>query len=65
MLQRNLFTGAATFVVALISFAGAVSAQTCATLPDYAKLKTALVQATKDEASGLNNHMWATIVDRE
>src|SRR6478735_5955159 len=65
MLQRNLFTGAATIVVALTSFAGAASAQTCATLPDYTKLKAALVQATKDETSGLNNHMWATIVDRD
>src|SRR6476469_4363736 len=70
MLQRNLFTGAATFVVALTSFAGAANAQTasaqgCARLPDFAKLKAALVQATKDETSGLNNHMWATIVDRD
>jgi uncharacterized protein GlcG (DUF336 family) len=70
MLQRNLFTGAATFVVALTSFAGAAKAQTasaqgCARLPDFAKLKAALVQATKDETSGLNNHMWATIVDRD
>src|SRR4029078_5152201 len=65
MLQRNLFTGAATFVVALTSFAGAASAQTCAALPDYTKLKAALVQATKDETSGLNNHMWSTTVDRD
>src|SRR5678815_3781578 len=64
MLQRNVFTGAATFVVAL-TFAGIASAQTCATLPSHAKLKAALVQATKDETSGLNNHMWATIVDRD
>lgn len=64
MLQRNVFTGAATFVVAL-TFAGAANAQTCATLPNHAKLKAALVQATKDETSGLNNHMWATIVDRD
>ena len=69
MLQRNLFrnllTGAATFVVALSCNTGTASAQTCATLPTYAKLKAALVQATKDETSGLNNHMWATIVDRD
>jgi len=65
MSQRNLFTGAATFVAALISTAGAASAQTCATLPDHAKLKAALIQATKDETSGLNNHMWGTIVDRD
>jgi uncharacterized protein GlcG (DUF336 family) len=70
MLLRNVFTGAATFVVALTSIAGTASAQTasergCAALPDFAKLKAALVQATKDETSGLNNHMWATIVDRD
>jgi uncharacterized protein GlcG (DUF336 family) len=65
MLQRNLFTGTATLVVALTCIAGSASAQTCATLPSQAKLKAALVQATKDETSGLNNHMWATIVDRD
>jgi uncharacterized protein GlcG (DUF336 family) len=65
MLQRNSLTIAATFVVALTCTAGAANAQTCATLPSYAKLKAALVQATKDETSGLNNHMWATIVDRD
>jgi len=64
MLLRNMF-GAATFVVALTFTAGAASAQTCATLPDHAKLKAALIQATKDETSGLNNHMWGTIVDRD
>jgi uncharacterized protein GlcG (DUF336 family) len=69
MLQRNLFrnllTGPATFLVAITCTAGAASAQTCATLPDHAHLKAALTQATKDETSGLNNHMWATIVDRD
>jgi uncharacterized protein GlcG (DUF336 family) len=62
---RNLLTGPAIFVVALTCTAGAASAQTCAALPDHAKLKAALIQATKDETSGLNNHMWATIVDRD
>lgn len=65
MLLGNLFSGAATLVVAWTCVAGSASAQTCATLPDHAKLKAALVQATKDETSGLNNHMWATIVDRD
>jgi uncharacterized protein GlcG (DUF336 family) len=73
MLQRNfrnLFTGTATAVVALSCSVGIASAQNasvsgCAALPGYAKLKAALVQATKDETSGLNNHMWATIVDRD
>jgi uncharacterized protein GlcG (DUF336 family) len=65
MLQRNVFTGGATFVVALTFIAGSASAQTCATLPAQPALKAALIQATKDETSGLNNHMWATIVDRD
>ena len=65
MLQRNFFIGAATFVVALACTVESADAQTCATLPDYAKLKAALIQATKDEGSGLNNHMWGTIVDRD
>ena len=67
---RNLFTGSATLVVALSCAVGSAHAQTasvtgCAALPNYAKLKAALIQATKDESSGLNNHMWATIVDRD
>ena len=36
----------------------------CASLPNYQALKAALVQAVATETSGLNNHMWATIVDR-
>lgn len=34
-------------------------------LPDYATLKKALDSATSAEASGLNNQMWATVVDRD
>src|ERR1035438_4757224 len=37
----------------------------CASLPKYAELKTALAAATMTESSGLNNQMWATIVDRD
>jgi len=37
----------------------------CRSLPGYAALKTALDQAVADETSGLNLHMWATIVDRD
>jgi hypothetical protein len=36
----------------------------CASLPNHAALKTALDAATATETSGLNNQMWATIVDR-
>jgi uncharacterized protein GlcG (DUF336 family) len=37
----------------------------CRNLPGYSALKTALDQAVSDETSGLNLHMWATIVDRD
>jgi len=37
----------------------------CGNLPHYEELKAAIEKATADETSGLNNHMWATIVDRD
>ena len=37
----------------------------CAGLPSYTALQAALATATKAEMSGLNNQMWATIVDRD
>ena len=37
----------------------------CRSLPSYNQLKAALVAATAAEGSGLNNHMWGTIVDRD
>ena len=37
----------------------------CAGLPGYGALKSALEAATATETSGLNNQMWATIVDRD
>jgi uncharacterized protein GlcG (DUF336 family) len=37
----------------------------CRDLPSYSALKAALEQAVSAEASGLNLHMWATIVDRD
>ncbi len=36
----------------------------CQGLPNYLALKTALTQAVFAESSGLNNQMWATIIDR-
>jgi len=42
-----------------------VEPNACASLPDQSALKAALVVATQTEASGLNNQMWATIVDRD
>jgi len=37
----------------------------CRDLPNYSALKKALDSAVTDETSGLNLHMWATIVDRD
>src|SRR5207253_1370577 len=37
----------------------------CSALPSYSDLKSALASATAAETSGLNNQMWATIVDRD
>ena len=41
-----------------------IDRSSCGRLPDYAALKSALVGAVAQETSGLNLHMWATIVDR-
>jgi uncharacterized protein GlcG (DUF336 family) len=37
----------------------------CNGLPGYSQLKSAITQATQAESSGLNNQMWATIVNRD
>ena len=37
----------------------------CRNLPGQSALKAALITATAAETSGLNNQMWATIVDRD
>ena len=63
MFKGRLFHQAATLLVALTCTAAGALAQ-CASLPNYAALKSALAAATSAETSGLNNQMWATIVDR-
>ena len=76
MLQGMIGRGA--IVAALSCVAAGAGAQTagrgaaqaratngCAALPNHAALKSALDKATADEKSGLNNHMWATVVDRD
>ncbi len=37
----------------------------CSSLPDFATLREALMQAVLAEQTGLDLHMWATIVDRD
>ena len=41
------------------------NSNSCHSLPNYSALKSALALATSAEMSGLNNQMWATIVDRD
>jgi uncharacterized protein GlcG (DUF336 family) len=69
-MERKLVFSRAAGVLALAGFSlGAINAQTqdnsCANLPDNTTLKSALVAAVNTETSGLNNNMWATIVDRD
>jgi uncharacterized protein GlcG (DUF336 family) len=58
-----------TLLALTCSTFGVISAQTqdngCGSLPDYAALKAALATAVSAESSGLNNQMWATLVDRD
>jgi len=56
-------------LVGILALAAAAPAATadgvCQGLPTQAQLKTALAAAVSAETSGLNNHMWATIVNRD
>ena len=70
MFCRQVFTTAFITVAAFSFTAGIALAQsgttnTCSSLPHHGTLKAALDKATAEEKSGLNNHMWATIVDRD
>ena len=64
---------AVTIAVALTCSTAGVMAQAqpsfsqsgCGNLPGYSALKAALAMAVSTETSGLNNQMWATIVDRD
>jgi len=55
----------------LLSFSASVSAQTgvgCSGVPDYPKLKSALISAVKQGENangGLGNQMWAAVVNRD
>jgi uncharacterized protein GlcG (DUF336 family) len=74
MTIRRAMTMAATLCVAAMGTTAVLSAAPdddghgnngCGSLPGYTQLKTAIVAATAAESSGLNNQMWATIVDRD
>src|SRR5205809_2180222 len=64
--------GAVILVAVAGAFAGGSTTQNiedqgsaCANLPNFSSLKNALTAATATETSGLNNQMWATIVNRD
>ena len=67
MSDTRLLNLTITLIVAMTCIAGAATAQSgdCASLPNHASLKSALEKAVADDKSGLNNHMWATIVARD
>jgi uncharacterized protein GlcG (DUF336 family) len=71
MLSRKLLSRTAIAVSAVGLFTcGAwgddgAGPNACKNLPGHAALKAALAAATATETSGLNNHMWGTIVDRD
>jgi uncharacterized protein GlcG (DUF336 family) len=61
--QSGALTLVLTFVVVTASAGNGNN--NCKDLPGYSALKAALVAATATETSGLNNQMWATVVDRD
>lgn len=58
-----LAVGLGTASLAAQGFGG--PGQGCSNLPSYAALQNAIATATAAETSGLNNQMWATIVNRD
>ena len=72
MLQKRLPLAVASLAI-FVLFAGNVvkaadekpAGNGCKSLPNFSALKAALDAATATETSGLNNQMWATIVDRD
>ena len=69
MYDRKLAGEIITLIFVMTCIVGAVLAQSgtgdCAALPNHTALQTALNKAVADDKSGLNNHMWATVVARD
>lgn len=66
---RRATISAVTLATSGFLFSSAVKAddsgKECAGLPTHTELQTALATATAAETSGLNNQMWATVVNRD
>jgi uncharacterized protein GlcG (DUF336 family) len=68
MATNRLLCPAPVLTMLLIAASGVAVAgpnNACDTLPSHSALKAALDAATLTETSGLNNQMWATLVDRD
>src|SRR5438105_8871347 len=72
MLQKRLPLAVAILAVFILFTGDVVKAADekpagngCKSLPNFSALKAAIASATAAETSGLNNQMWATIVDRD
>ena len=68
MTTKRLLRSAALLTMLWIAASGiakAAAQNACDSLPNFSALKAALGAATSAETSGLNNQMWATIVDRD
>jgi hypothetical protein len=63
-MKHQIVAAAAAGWLGLFTAAPA-SASGCGALPGQGALKAALIAAVGVEKSGLNNQMWATIVDRD
>jgi uncharacterized protein GlcG (DUF336 family) len=64
MLTRITITAGALLCLAAGGNAQPGDFNGCTFLPGYGALQAAIAKATATETSGLNNQMWATIVDR-
>src|SRR5690242_1309134 len=64
-MQRRLCSGVLVAMFLILSCVAYAAENGCGALPNFSALKSALDAATSAETSGLNNHMWATIVDRD
>ena len=70
MFSKQAFRATALTVAAFL-FVSTMAAyaedkdRVCKDLPNFSALKNALLQAVATESSGLNNQMWATLVNRD
>src|ERR1051326_3985871 len=63
--RAPLVAATAVLCVSTIAAHADENERACKDLPNFAALKSALIQAVAAESSGLNNQMWATLVNRD